>query len=151
MYLTQIVTSRVHRALERTRVNTRDTTLYSGCYTGDRFMSLSWGGTVIGSTCGRGGKKHDAFTSRCLYPFFYGWKEQRPSRQRNKVLPLFLPDEYVASLERRPTVWKRKKKKKKKWKTKTTVRRCSCPMSKTMPTSLQPRFDQVEGASGMRG
>lgn len=29
----------------------------------------------------------------------------------NKVSPLFLPNEYVASLERRPTVWKRKKKK----------------------------------------
>lgn len=34
---------------------------------------------------------------------------------------MFLPGEYVASLERRPTVWKRKKKKR-KWKTKTAVR-----------------------------
>jgi len=91
---------------------------------------------------------------------------RRPSR--NKVPPLFLPDGYVASLERRPTVWKgreeeeeeeeeeeRKKAKEDKKRRsdgrRQPVCRCSCPMPETMPTSLQPRFDQVEGASGMRG
>lgn len=79
--------------------------------------------------------------------------EQRPSRQRNKVPPLFLSDEYVASLERRPTVWKRKKKKKKRKNedgASTTLLMLDAGET-TMPTSLQPRFDQVEGASGMRG
>lgn len=76
--------------------------------------------------------------------------EQRPSRQRNKVPPLFLPDEYVASLERRPTVWKRKKKGRKN-EDGASVTSLMPDAGETMPTSLQPRFDQVEGASGMRG
>lgn len=51
-------------------------------------------------------KRNGARTSALFIslPALAGGNDGR-SRRRNKVLPLFLPGEYAASLERRPNVW----------------------------------------------